>query len=98
MALLFGRGTALFRHRDVRAMDALARGEEIIARWRVDSATWRAFVRPGTARFTGTAAEGVFILGIMGLVLALGVSSALYGGWQLATGGRSLRAAASADR
>ncbi len=48
-------------------------------------------VSPGKARFTGTAAQGVFILGIMGLVLALGVSAALYGGWQLATGGRSLR-------
>ena len=44
MALLFGGGTAYFRHRDVRAMATLARGEEIIARWRVDPATWRAFV------------------------------------------------------
>jgi len=43
MALLFGGFTALFRHRDARAMDALARGERIIARWRVDAGTWHAF-------------------------------------------------------
>ena len=43
-ALLFGGGTALFRHFDARAKDALARGEAIIARWHVDAATWRAFI------------------------------------------------------
>lgn len=44
MALLFGGGTALFRHFDSRAKDALARGEDIIARWYVDAATWRDFI------------------------------------------------------
>jgi hypothetical protein len=44
MALLFGGGTALFQHFDARAKDALARGEDIIARWHVDAATWRDFI------------------------------------------------------
>jgi hypothetical protein len=43
-ALLFGGGTAVFRHLDARAKDALARGEDVIARWRVEPASWRAFV------------------------------------------------------
>lgn len=43
-ALLFGAGNAVFRHLDARAKDALARGEEILARWRVDADTWQAFV------------------------------------------------------
>jgi hypothetical protein len=43
-AILFGGGTALFRHFDVRAKEALARGEDIIARWRVDPLAWREFV------------------------------------------------------
>jgi hypothetical protein len=41
MALLFG---ALFRHFEVRAQKRLLRGENIIARWRIDAATWRDFV------------------------------------------------------
>ncbi len=43
-AILFGGGTALFRHFDVRAKEALARGEDIIARWRVDATAWNEFV------------------------------------------------------
>lgn len=43
-ALLFGGGTALFRHFDARAKAALARGADIIARWHVDAKTWRAFI------------------------------------------------------
>jgi hypothetical protein len=43
-ALLFGGGTAVFRHLDARAKDALARGEDVIARWRVEAVSWRAFV------------------------------------------------------
>jgi hypothetical protein len=43
-AILFGGGTALFRHFDARAKEALARGEDIIARWPVDAAAWRDFV------------------------------------------------------
>jgi hypothetical protein len=44
MGLLFGSGGALFRQFDVRAKDALARGEDIIARWRIDASTWGEFV------------------------------------------------------
>jgi len=44
MALLFGGGSALFRQFDVRAKDALARGEDIIARWRIDAGAWGEFV------------------------------------------------------
>ncbi len=43
-AIIFGGGTALFRHFDVRAKEALARGEDIIARWRVEPAAWTDFV------------------------------------------------------
>ena len=43
-AILFGGGTALFRHFDARAKEALARGEDMIARWRVDAAAWSEFV------------------------------------------------------
>ena len=43
-AILFGGGTALFRHFDARAKEALARGEEIIARWRVEANAWNEFV------------------------------------------------------
>jgi hypothetical protein len=43
-AILFGGGTALFRHFDVRAKETLARGDNLIARWRVESAAWREFV------------------------------------------------------
>lgn len=43
-AILFGGGTALFRHFDARAKEALARGDDIIARWRVEPAAWQEFV------------------------------------------------------
>ena len=43
-AILFGGGSALFRHFDVRAKERLARGEKIIARWHVDAAKWQRFV------------------------------------------------------
>ncbi|HEX4665789.1 MAG TPA: hypothetical protein VH207_04245 [Chthoniobacterales bacterium] len=36
MAIIFGGGTALFRHFDVRTKKALARGEDVIAGWRVE--------------------------------------------------------------
>jgi hypothetical protein len=44
MALLFGGGIAFFRHLEARAQASLRRGENIIARWRVDVATWREFI------------------------------------------------------
>ena len=43
-AVLFGGGTALFRHLDVRAQAALARGEDVLARWQVEPAAWGEFV------------------------------------------------------
>lgn len=43
MAVLFGGGTALFRHLDARALDRLRSGVAIIARWHVDADTWRRF-------------------------------------------------------
>lgn len=43
-AILFGGGTALFRHFDARAKERFARGEGIIARWRVDAVAWQQFV------------------------------------------------------
>ena len=42
--LIFGGGIAIFRHFEVRAQDALARGEDVMARWRVDAGTWAMFV------------------------------------------------------
>lgn len=44
MAVLFGGGTALFRHFDAHAHARLRRGEQIIARWQVDAETWRKFL------------------------------------------------------
>jgi hypothetical protein len=44
MALLFGGMIARMRHTEARAWESLRRGEEIIARWHVDGATWRAFL------------------------------------------------------
>lgn len=44
MAIIFGGGTALFRHFDVRAKKALARGEDVIARWRVEPDAWNDFI------------------------------------------------------
>ena len=43
-AILFGGGHALFAHLKVRTQKALARGDDGIARWHIDSATWRAFI------------------------------------------------------
>lgn len=43
MALIFGGWFAMFCHRDLRAKEALARGEDVLARWRIDAETWRAF-------------------------------------------------------
>ena len=40
----FGGLLALFGHQNVRAKQALARGEDIIARWRVEADDWQRFV------------------------------------------------------
>ena len=44
MAIVFGGIGALVMHLGARAQAALERGEELIARWRVDAATWRDFL------------------------------------------------------
>ncbi len=44
VGVAFGGWVALFGHQDVRAKQALARGEDIIARWRVEAADWQRFV------------------------------------------------------
>ena len=46
VGVVFGGLLALFRHQDVRAKQALARGEDIIARWRVEAENWQQFVIP----------------------------------------------------
>ncbi len=46
VGVAFGGLLALFRHQDVRAKQALARGEDIIARWRVEAEDWQRFVIP----------------------------------------------------
>lgn len=43
----------------------------------------------GGTRFSGTASQTVFVLGIFGIVLVFGVSAMLYGLWQMKTGRRS---------
>ncbi len=43
-AVIFGFASALWSHLSARAQDALLRGDDVIARWRVDAATWRAFI------------------------------------------------------
>jgi hypothetical protein len=43
MALIFGGVNAFFRHVEVRALAALSRGEDLLARWHIDAATWREF-------------------------------------------------------
>ena len=43
MAVVFGGWFAVFCHRDMRAKQSLARGEDILARWRIDADTWRDF-------------------------------------------------------
>ena len=42
--VIFGGMLALFQHQYVRAKEALARGENIIARWRVEADDWQRFV------------------------------------------------------
>ena len=42
--VLFGGMLAFFQHQYVRAKQALARGEDIIARWRVEADDWQRFV------------------------------------------------------
>ena len=49
-AVLLGGGTAVFRHRDLRAQEALARGERVMARWHVDAGTWREFLEDNEQR------------------------------------------------
>ncbi len=44
VGVVFGGWIALFGHQDVRAKQALARGEDIIARWRVETEDWQRFV------------------------------------------------------
>ena len=44
MALIFGGVSAWSNHAASLAKESLARGKDIIARWRVDAATWREFV------------------------------------------------------
>lgn len=44
MMTFFGGSSAYVRHVEWRAKQALARGEDILARWRVDADTWRAFI------------------------------------------------------
>ena len=44
MGVMVGGLVALFQHQNVRAKQALARGEDIIARWRVAAADWQRFV------------------------------------------------------
>ena len=44
VGVAFGFWIALFGHQDVRAKQALARGEDIIARWRVGADDWQRFV------------------------------------------------------
>lgn len=43
MALIFGGWFAVFCHRDMRAKEALARGEDILGRWRISADSWREF-------------------------------------------------------
>jgi hypothetical protein len=56
MAMVFGGLSALFRHREAQAKAALARGEEVLARWVVDTEAWREFAA-GAHQFNE--AEGV---------------------------------------
>lgn len=44
LAVLFGGLLAFFQHQNVRAKGALARGEDIIARWRVEAEDWKRWV------------------------------------------------------
>lgn len=44
LAVLFGGFWAGSKHRDVRALEALARGEDVLVCWRVDPDSWRRFL------------------------------------------------------
>ena len=44
LGVVFGTMMAVFQHQYVRAKEALARGENIIARWRVEAEDWQRFV------------------------------------------------------
>jgi hypothetical protein len=44
LAIIFGGVGALITHLNVRALQALDRGEDVLARWRVDAAAWRDFI------------------------------------------------------
>ena len=44
VGVVFGGMLALFQHQNVRAKERLARGEDIIARWRVEAEDWQRFV------------------------------------------------------
>ncbi len=44
MGVMFGGFLALFQHQYVRAKQALARGEDLIARWRVEADDWQRFL------------------------------------------------------
>ena len=43
-AVIFGLASALWSHAALRAGQALRNDDEVLARWRVDAATWRRFV------------------------------------------------------
>jgi hypothetical protein len=43
-AIIFGGLAALGGHRSARAKEALERGDDVIARWHIDAATWQAFI------------------------------------------------------
>lgn len=43
-AIIFGALAALTAHFDAQAQDALLRGDDVVARWRVDAQTWQAFI------------------------------------------------------
>jgi hypothetical protein len=45
----------------------------------------------GATGFSGTAGQGLFVLGIFGIVATLGVTIMLYGLWQIKTGRRDKR-------
>ncbi len=47
MAIFFGGTSAWLRHLELRAKRAFARGEDVLARWRVDADEWRAFLENG---------------------------------------------------
>ena len=44
LGVMFGGLLAFFSHQNVRAKQALARGEDVIARWRVEPDDWQRFV------------------------------------------------------